>query len=118
MNDGGRAHARQFRQNAREIMRLGQHTTPRVTGIFAQKGLKPLILWGKRRFRGVFAEPVTSAGDRHVRRPRAFEGRDVGLMGQRDPDVVEPFEQAPTGVVVDVERVLDRVLALTRPNGS
>src|SRR5687768_16398925 len=34
-----------------------------------------------------------------------FVDLDVLGVGQRDPDVVQPFEQSPTGVVVDVEGV-------------
>src|SRR6188472_1749320 len=48
------------------------------------------------------------------RRTSGLVGLDVVLMTQGDADVVEPFEQPPPGVVVDVEGVLDRLDTVTR----
>src|ERR1044071_6031174 len=55
--------------------------------------------------------------DRLPARPLGLERRDVGLVPEGDPDVVEALQQPPAGVVVDVEGVLDRVDALARPDG-
>src|SRR5699024_4900987 len=48
-------------------------------------------------------------GRRLVRRADLLERLDVLLVLQGQPDVVEPLQQAPAGVVVDLERDRERV---------
>src|SRR5687767_7611304 len=55
---------------------------------------------------------IGSDGRGLEREPLALVGVDVVGVRQRDGDVVQALEQTPAGVVVDRERVLDRVDAL------
>src|SRR5690242_12602119 len=59
------------------------------------------------------AESACVDGDRLPGRSGRLVARDVLLVAQRDADVVETLQQPPTRVVVDVEGVLDAVVALT-----
>merc|ERR1712173_429649 len=74
-------------------------TTPRIVSTYAAAAA-PI-----KRGSGVDRQRLPA-------RPVGLERADVGVVAQRDADVVEPLEQAPAGVVVDVEGVVDGVLAL------